>query len=82
MVAIEDHRQGTDLPAVMIIRPSGYALTEKEIVKILDQSLTDVKKLRGGVYFVETLPMTPSGKILRRVVKELANKLYNELKIE
>lgn len=73
---IEDHRLGTDLPAVMIVRPPDFPLTEKEIVEILDESLNDIKKLRGGVYFAEKLPMTPSGKIQRRLVKELVNDLY------
>lgn len=34
-------------------------------------------KLRGGVYFVDSLPTTPSGKILRRKLTELANDLEN-----
>lgn len=38
----------------------------------------DYKRLRGGVYFVESLPLTPSGKVIRRYVKEIAIKLYNE----
>ena len=28
------------------------------------------KKLRGGVRFVDAIPKSPSGKILRRVIKE------------
>lgn len=64
----------------MIVRPPDFRLTETEIIKILDEKLDDVKKLRGGVYFVDKLALTPSGKILRRKVKELANKLYNERK--
>lgn len=32
----------------------------------------DHYKLRGGVYFVDSLPTTPSGKVLRRLVKETA----------
>ena len=37
----------------------------------------DYCKLRGGVYFVDSLPLTPSGKMLRRKVKEIAIELYN-----
>lgn len=77
-VAIDDLEHGTDLPSVVIVRPPDFALTEKEIVKILDESLTDIKTLRGGVYFVDKLPMTPSGKIQRRLVKEFANNLYKK----
>lgn len=35
----------------------------------------DYCKLRGGVYFVDSLPVTPSGKILRRKVREQAYNL-------
>lgn len=34
-------------------------------------NLADHYKLRGGVYFVDALPMTASGKILRRQVREM-----------
>lgn len=33
-------------------------------------------KLRGGVYFVESLPKTASGKTLRAAVKERIAELY------
>lgn len=42
------------------------------------EKLSDHKRLRGGVYFVDKLPMTPSGKIVKRIVKEMAIKFYNE----
>lgn len=38
---------------------------------------SDHCKLRGGVYFVDALPITPSGKLLRRKAKEIALELYN-----
>uniref|UniRef100_A0A336MBN5 CSON014466 protein n=1 Tax=Culicoides sonorensis TaxID=179676 RepID=A0A336MBN5_CULSO len=77
-VAIEDHRHGTDLPAVVLVRPMNFHLNEEQIINVLDKNLTDIKKLRGGVYFVAKLPMTPSGKVLRRLTKELANNLWRE----
>lgn len=47
-----------------------------KFVNFLDH-FADYYKLRGGVYFVESLPTTPSGKLLRREVKEIAIELYN-----
>lgn len=41
-------------------------------------SLSDAKQLRGGVYFIESLPVTPSGKVLRRKVQEIAINLFRE----
>lgn len=40
--------------------------------------LSDFKKLRGGVYFVDNLPITPSGKCLKRIVQEMAIKFYHK----
>lgn len=34
-------------------------------------------KICGGVYFVDSLPTTPSGKLLRREAKQLAIEMYN-----
>lgn len=34
------------------------------------------KRLEGGVYFVDALPMTPSSKVVRAKVKEIAQNLY------
>lgn len=39
-------------------------------------NLGDDCKPRGGVYFVDSIPTTASGKPLRRVVKEIATRLY------
>lgn len=41
--------------------------------------LSDAKQLRGGVYFVEQLPVTPSGKILRRKVKQIVLRMMEQL---
>lgn len=34
--------------------------------------------LRGGVYFVDTIPTTGSGKVLHREARKMATKLYEE----
>lgn len=40
--------------------------------------LSDAKQLRGGIYFVDELPLTPSGKVLRRKVQEIAKIFYEK----
>lgn len=39
--------------------------------------MSDYKQLRGGVYFVNSFPMTASGKIIRRKVRDMAIEMYN-----
>lgn len=43
-------------------------------------NLPETKQLYGGIYFVDCLPMTPSGKVLRRKAKDMAIQLYENLK--
>lgn len=43
--------------------------------------MPDQYKLRGGVYFVNAFPMTASGKVLRRKLKEEVQRIYNEKSI-
>lgn len=44
-------------------------------VLLLD-NLVDDCKLRGGVYFIDSIPISASGKPILREIKELATKLY------
>ena len=39
------------------------------------------KKLRGGVVFVDAIPKSPSGKILRKVMKDAVRKDANKSKL-
>lgn len=49
-------------------------------LSISDQ-LAKFKHLDGGVYFVDEFPMTPSGKIIRQKVKDIAQNLYQQRKL-
>lgn len=45
---------------------------EVEIARWLEGRVAHYKRLRGGVRFVKEIPKNPSGKILRRVLKQQA----------
>lgn len=67
-----------DLPAAVIVRKHfGHRITSDEIKDIVAEKCSDFKQLRGGVYFVDSLPLTPSGKVQRRKVREMAIELFN-----
>lgn len=44
----------------------------------LIENMPDYCHLRGGVYFFDSIPMTPSGKINRRLVKETVNEQFKK----
>lgn len=75
ITSVDDYESG-DLPAAAIILKDGATIDETDICKMVEGKFSDSKKLRGGVYFVKSLPMTPSGKVVRRQVKLLVNELY------
>ena len=50
-------------------------MTEDELIE-LSSVLGDYKKLWGGVKFLDEIPLTASGKISRKELKEMA-KMYN-----
>jgi 4-coumarate--CoA ligase len=46
----------------------------KELIKFVHDRVAHHKRLRGGIIFIDVVPRSPSGKILRRVLKERAKK--------
>lgn len=73
---IEDKRIGTDLTTAVLLKTPACTLTVADIKKIAERELADYKQFRGGIYFVDELPMTPSGKIKKRSVREIIEKSY------
>ncbi|XP_062548676.1 uncharacterized protein LOC134213550 isoform X2 [Armigeres subalbatus] len=63
--------QSSDLPTAMIVLQGGSSLTANEVVQTVNEQVSDYKKLRGGVHFIDRLPTSPAGKVMRRVVKEM-----------
>jgi len=56
---------------------SRLQVTEKELVDLVANNMTDSHKLRAGVVFLDTFPFTGSGKVARVELKEIAKKLAN-----
>lgn len=68
------------LPAAVIVASLGSrnVPSEAEISEAIKSNYSDAKQLRGGVYFVKTLPRTSSGKVQRNLVQKIAIELFNE----
>jgi 4-coumarate--CoA ligase len=75
VIGIDDKEQATEVPRAYVVPKKGVEAgkaTEKRIVEWLDSKVASHKRLRGGVRFVDVVPKSVSGKILRRVLKEMA----------
>uniref|UniRef100_A0A182IV29 AMP-dependent synthetase/ligase domain-containing protein n=1 Tax=Anopheles atroparvus TaxID=41427 RepID=A0A182IV29_ANOAO len=75
VVGIPDEAQVTDLPAALIVRKPNSVLDAQTVQSIIDNQVTDFKRLRGGVHFVSELPKTEGGKVMRRKVAEIVQRM-------
>ncbi|OJJ80914.1 acyl--CoA ligase [Aspergillus glaucus CBS 516.65] len=59
--------------AYVVLKPDQGA-TAEDIIKFMDGKVTAVKRITGGVVFIDAIPKNPSGKILRKELRERARK--------
>ncbi|EJY57325.1 AAEL017533-PA [Aedes aegypti] len=70
VVGIPDENSG-ELPAAFVVLQDGVQeLSATDVQRIVASKLSAQKHIRGGVYFVQEIPKTGSGKILRRELKD------------
>ena len=71
------YTSGPTCRALYVVRrpdPEGDELTEQHVYDTIKAKLTKYKWLEGGVKFVDVIPKNLSGKILKRVLRERAEK--------
>ncbi|CAH1164749.1 unnamed protein product [Phaedon cochleariae] len=73
VVGLPDDISG-ELPIAFVVKDDEENVTEKELQDFVAKKVSPQKRLRGGVIFVDSIPKNPSGKILRR---DLRNQLAN-----
>jgi acyl-coenzyme A synthetase/AMP-(fatty) acid ligase len=65
-----------EVPKAYVVKSSSVGLEENEkivargITKHVERHKARHKWLKGGIEFVEVIPKTPSGKILRRLLRD------------
>ncbi len=62
----------TEAPkAFVVLTPASKGkVTEQDLMQHVHSKVADYKKLRGGLVFVDVVPRSPSGKILRKQLRE------------
>ena len=75
VIGIYNKDQATEVPRAYVVPKKGVKggkEAEERIVKWLAGKVASHKRLRGGVRFIDEIPKSVSGKILRRKLKEVA----------
>ena len=72
VIPVDDEEAGEVPRAYVVLKPGvGHqGLSESDLMAYVAQRVAPYKRLRGGVRYVESVPKTASGKILRRLVIE------------
>ncbi|XP_008190478.2 uncharacterized protein LOC662698 [Tribolium castaneum] len=78
VIGLPDERAG-ELPLAFVVKKPNHETTDKELEKFVADNVSSQKQLRGGVVFIDAIPRNPSGKILRRHLKQHAITLKSKL---
>lgn len=87
MIQVPDERSG-EVPKAFVVKASAFANEPEEdvvraILKHVEEHKAPYKWIKGGVEFLDEVPKSPSGKILRRLLrdKEKASRAKNGAKL-
>ena len=77
VIGVYSKERATELPRAYIVSAKGYEGKDggelaEQIGKWVEERVAPYKKLRGGVRFVDEIPKSTAGKVLRRVLVERA----------
>ncbi|GFF53249.1 hypothetical protein IFM58399_09523 [Aspergillus lentulus] len=58
-------------PRAYVVLQAGKEAAPEEIANFLNSRVSRIKRVTGGVVFVDSIPKNPSGKILRKVLRDM-----------
>ena len=64
------------LIGALVVKAKGTDLVEESVTKFVENNMPICNRLMGGVYFVDSIPLTSTGKVLRREAVKIAQELY------
>lgn len=75
VIGVYSKSVASEVPRAYVV-PVGQPSQElaEELIKFVSDRVAQHKRLRGGVRFIEEVPKSPSGKILRRYLRDEAKK--------
>ena len=75
VIGVQNEAEHTEVPRAYVVpdeKSKRDAAAADEIIKWMDARVANHKRLRGGIRFIDEIPKTSSGKILRKDLKEKA----------
>lgn len=72
--------KGEELPRAYVVLAEGSRATPEEVAEWMAGKVARHKQLRGGVVFTDEVPKNPSGKILRKILRDRAAKEVGDRK--
>uniref|UniRef100_A0A6M2E099 Putative acyl-coa synthetase n=1 Tax=Xenopsylla cheopis TaxID=163159 RepID=A0A6M2E099_XENCH len=69
VIGMPDEEAG-ELPLAFIVPNAKYNPTKRELQDFVAGKVSHAKRLHGGIEFIDEIPKNPTGKILRRVLRE------------
>ncbi|CAI2172452.1 4263_t:CDS:10 [Funneliformis geosporum] len=83
VIGVHSNESATEYPAAYVVLQKDIIQSDeiKEEIKLfVSQRVSNHKWLRGGIYFTDQIPKSPSGKILRRLLRDrVKNKFISKL---
>jgi acyl-coenzyme A synthetase/AMP-(fatty) acid ligase len=75
VIPVEDEEAGEVPRAYVVLQDMTSDFTEQDVCDFVAKLVAPYKKLRGGVRFTDVIPKSPSGKLLRRVQRDIDREL-------
>lgn len=75
VIGVVREENGSELPRAYIVRrpgEEGKKLGEEEVKELIKGKLSSYKRLDGGVVFTNAIPRNASGKVLKRILRDIA----------
>ncbi|KAK3945998.1 4-coumarate--CoA ligase-like 7 [Diplogelasinospora grovesii] len=72
--------KGEEVPRAYVVMDPKSKATPQEVADWMAGKVTRYKRLKGGVVFTDAIPKNPSGKILRKLLRERAQKEVGDSK--
>ncbi|KAG0326014.1 putative fatty-acid--CoA ligase FadD10 [Podila humilis] len=71
VIGVWNEDQATEVPKAFVVRKD-QSLTEQAVMEFVASKVASHKRLRGGVQFIEAVPKSAAGKILRKDLRASA----------